>query len=107
MRVTLYQIVPELDNRHLIFRDLKHIRAVCDNKIPADIYKAVYCGELEIKTPEEAFTVFNIARPEGFRGRSMSISDVIECSSSPTSSTFYFCDVIGCPEVEFDKSRAK
>lgn len=107
MKITLYQIVPELDNNYLIFRDLKYIRLACGNKIPAEIYRSVYCGELNIQTPEEAFAVFNITHPAGFRGRSMSVSDVVEFSSASTSSTFYFCDVIGCPEVEFDKSKAK
>lgn len=106
MRITLYQIVPELDDSHLMFRGLKHIKAKCGNRVPAEIYKAAYCGELDIRTPEEAFIVFNDAHPEGFRGRSMSVSDVVEFAS-PGGSTFYFCDVIGCPKVEFDKSKTK
>lgn len=106
MRITLYQIVPELDNSHLIFRGLQQIKAKCGNRIPAEIYKEAYSGELDIRTPEEAFIIFNDMHPEGFQGRSMSVSDVVEFSS-PGGSKFYFCDVIGCPEVGFDKSKAK
>lgn len=106
MKITLYQIVPEPENSHLIFQGLQQIKSKCGNRIPAEIYEAAYCGELDIQTPEEAFIVFNIAHPEGFRGRSMSVSDVVEFSS-PGGSIFYFCDVAGCPKVEFDKSKAK
>ena len=107
MKITVYQIVPELDNDHLTFRGLSFIKTASDNKVPAEIYEAVYSGELEIDSPDDAFVIFNTVFPEGYKGRSMSVSDVVEMAHSSDDSRFYFCDSpCGFPEIEFEKARA-
>lgn len=106
MKVTLYQIVPELDNDHLMFRDLQFIRTASNNQVPAELYERVYYGELEIRNLEDAFYIFNMEHPEGYRGRSMSVSDVVELTDSEAGSEFFFCDTIGFKKIVFDKERA-
>ena len=107
MKITVYQIVPELDNDHLMFRRLNFIKTASGNKVPAEIYEAVYSGELEISSPDDAFVIFNTAFPEGYKGRSMSVSDVVEMAHSSDDSRFYFCDSpCGFPEIEFEKAHA-
>lgn len=106
MKVTLYQMILELDNDHLMFRELEAIKTACDNKVPAELYESVYCGELDIKTPEDVFIVFNVAHPEGFKGSSMSVSDVDEFSYTMHNSAFFYCDSPGgFPEIAFDKKK--
>ena len=107
MKIRLYQIVPELDNDHLMFRGLSFIKTASGNKVPAEIYETVYSGELKIGSLDDAFVIFNTAFPEGYKGRSMSVSDVLEIAHSPDDSRFYFCDSpCGFPEIEFEKTRA-
>lgn len=106
MKITLYQIAPELDNDHLMFRDLRFIKTAGYDKVPAEIYESVYHGDLDIKTPEDAFYVFNMAHPEGYKGRSMSISDVIQFPDSSGGKRFYFCGTVGFQKIEFDDEKA-
>ncbi len=105
VNVILYQIIPELDNDHLMFRDLQFIKNASDNMVPAELYEIAYQGELDINSPEDAYFIFNMELPEGYTGRSMSLSDVIELNSSGNS-RFYFCDTYIFQEIEFDKEKA-
>ena len=82
MNVTLYQIIPELDNDHLMFRNLQAILQASNHQVPAELYETVFSGELEVQDLQDIFTIFNIAHPEGYRGRSMSVSDVVEIPAS-------------------------
>ena len=106
MKITLYQIVPELDNDHLMFRDLQFIKTAGYDKLPAELYELVYHGDLDIKTPEDAFYIFNMAHPNGYKGRSMSISDVIQFSDPSGDKQFYFCNTVGFQKTEFDENKA-
>lgn len=59
-------------------------------------YEVVYEGELEgDNILEQLFNMFNIARPEDYKGRSMSISDVVEIEGK-----YYYCDPIGFKEIK-------
>ena len=61
----------------------------------------VFEGEVECGTLEEVYQMFNLDHPDGYRGRSLSVSDVIEVIGEEKS-TFHFCDSIGFREVDFD-----
>lgn len=104
MKITLYQIIPGPENRHLIFSDLRSIRVASGGHVPAEIYEAVFSGELDIAVSPEIknkpdqeiaeleaiFVRFNISHPEGFCGRSMTMSDVVEVIRSESESRFSF-----------------
>lgn len=105
MNVTLYQIIPELDLDHFIFRDLHTIQSACGGYVPEKIYGIVYDGHLEAGTLEDIYYIFNVRHPNGYRGRSLSISDVVEVHTQGRNSAFYYCDTIGFTEIKFDKSK--
>lgn len=121
MRIILYQIIAEPENRYLIFCDLHSIKEANGGRVPAEIYKAVFSGELDIKVPqnsknnmdqelaglERAYEIFNVSHPAGFQGRSMSTSDVVEIIRPGEESGFFFCDRFGFEEISFDKEKAK
>lgn len=44
----------------------------------SEIYDKVFEGEAECGTLEEVYQMFNRDHPDGYRGRSLSVSDVIE-----------------------------
>lgn len=61
-------------------------------------YKLVYEGEIEVedvnKTLEDLFTIFNIKRPQDFKGHSLSVSDIVELDGK-----YYYCDNVGWTEI--------
>ena len=69
------------------------------NVIDLNDYEVVYDGELDyLEMPnalEELFEIFNIKRPEDFKGRSMSISDIVEIDGKN-----YYCDFVGWKELK-------
>lgn len=96
MEIKVYQINMSLDNKNAIFKRLKRVESV-----DPTIYELVYQGDLDADDLEEIFTLLNIGdKPEGYHGRSLSVSDVVELDSK-----FYYCDAIGFSEVEFDASK--
>ncbi len=67
-------------------------------KLDPTAYDVVFEGEVPCSDLEEVYCMFNIERPEGFTGRSLSVSDLVEVIE-PGKSTFYFCDDIGFKKI--------
>ena len=71
----------------------------CKDQINLDDYKVVYEGELECseisEAVEELFEIFNIRHPEDFKGRSMSVSDIVEVDGEN-----YYCDAAGWKKLK-------
>lgn len=66
------------------------------------IYDKVFDGEVDCQTLEDVYQMFNLNHPEGYRGRSLSVSDVVEVMGDPMHShCFYFCDSIGFKSINF------
>ena len=70
-------------------------------------YVSADCGHVaadsEPEACEELFYRYNMDRPEGYRGRSMSVSDVVILyneNENPTAKTVWFCDSIGFRKLE-------
>lgn len=99
MKVKLFQVAPEKDCHNLMFMNYEFTMA--HGGIREDTYEVVFDGELEVKRLEDIFRIFNIAHPEGFRGRSMSVSDVVWAEGLGA----FFCDSIGFKPVTFDQSK--
>ena len=106
MKIILYQIIPELDSKRLMYNCLECIMKSCGDKFPADIYELVFSGDVEAKSCDDVWTIFNTNLPDGYKGRSMSVSDVLEIVDSDNRSKFFFCDSFGFKEIEFDKKNA-
>ena len=71
----------------------------CKDKINLDDYEVVYEGELECSeisdALEELFEIFNVRHPEDFKGRSMSVSDIVEIEGKN-----YYCDAFGWKKLK-------
>lgn len=105
MKVALYQIIPEFDTDRLMFNNLDYMHAAYGKELPSHLYEQVFCGEVEANYLEIVFAIFNTNFPKDYRGRSMSVSDVLEVMENPQESKFYYCDSVGFKEVEFDKNK--
>lgn len=66
--------------------------------INEDIYEIVFDGEVESSNLEEIYTLFNVRPPKDYRGRSMSVSDVIWVDGLGT----FFCDSLGFKAIPFN-----
>jgi hypothetical protein len=84
-KVRVYQADISAPNK---FMDYKF--TMMHGGIERKYYKTVFNGELPISTPEDAFTILNTSRPEGYTGHSLSVSDIIVFDD-----TTYFVDSFG------------
>ena len=107
MKVSVYQVVPELDQKGILFRDLACAIKAGDGRIPSEIYECIYNGELPVTDPEQVFVICNSKHPEGYRGHSLSVSDVVEIQYDTGESKFFFCDSCGFPVVDFDAIKVQ
>lgn len=68
-------------------------------KATKDAYNRVYSGEVESFEPlEYLWKKFNMAHPDDYRGRSLSVSDVVVLTDENGAKAF-FCDSFGWNEV--------
>ena len=105
MNVAIYQVIPELDNSRMLFSNLDYIKKVHRGIVPAEAYEMVFDGEVHAETTEDIFRIFNTNLPKGYKGRSLSVSDVVEIKHYDSKSEFYFCDTIGFEKIRFKKER--
>lgn len=68
-----------------------------------DNYRMAFEGEVETNDLEELYAKFNLAKPPGYMGHSLSISDVLELYDE-NGSTFHYVDRIGFQQVDFAPS---
>ncbi len=64
-------------------------------------YGIVYDGQLETNDLEAIYTRCNINHPPGYRGHSLSMSDVVELYDS-TGCEYHYCDRFGFQQIEFE-----
>lgn len=107
MKVRIYQIDFERDEKFLCYRNLETVLERCGGIIPAESYNMVFEYEALSDNLERLFFIFNEAHPKGYKARSMSMSDVVEVIDPINGSKFFFCDKIGFKEVPFDASKVK
>ena len=111
MRISIYQIIPELDQNRLLFMPFSHFKKAGYETPPSQIYRRVFHGDIKANTCEEIYRIFNRIDEEdcqyleriGFTGHSLSVSDIIELHGSSGNSRFYFCDTFGFQEIKFQK----
>lgn len=72
------------------------------------IYDKVFAGEVNCFTLEKLYEIFNREHPAGYKGRSMSVSDVVEIVDGTTGkSYFHFCDSFGFQQVSFEPDKTQ
>jgi hypothetical protein len=67
-------------------------------------YQVVYDGEVETNDLEALYTKFNIDHPPGYKGHSLSMSDVLELYDE-NGCAFYYCDTCGFKEISFQEPQ--
>lgn len=101
-RYSIYQVKDEAPNsRYVRFSSYKTVKDMGIDLTP-DMYEKVFEGEIEeaenlAETLENIFIALNVGKkPEGYRGHSLSMSDVIEIYGK-----FYYVDGIGYKQLNF------
>ena len=93
--------VDEEKNPEMPFLNYRDMREFGFNVYPSE-YKMVYEGEIKgesiPKILESLFAIFNISRPNDFKGWSMSVSDVVMLVIDNEYRS-WFCDSFGFKEV--------
>ena len=107
MEIRIYQINSDRDAYGYKFMGMDWVKKHWGEQgVDSEIYDKVYEGTIDGSSLEDVFCTFNFSRPVGFKGHSLSVSDIVEViQSSETEPGFYFCDSIGFQKVEFDTSR--
>lgn len=103
MEIAIYQINMGRDHNRVAFQSLDELeRFQNSSEIESEIYDKVFEGEVSCENLEDIYRMFNIDHPSGYKGRSLSVSDVVEVIGEDGKSTFNFCDSIGFKEISFD-----
>ena len=105
MEISIYQINLERDTDRIAFEGYDHLGLGESGQIDAEIYDKVFEGDVACKNLEDVFQMFNLNHPEGYKGRSLSVSDVVEIHDGDNSE-FYYCDNIGFQKISFDPEYA-
>lgn len=107
MDIRIYQINTDRDTEGHKFMDLDWIRNHRDAPgVDSEIYDKVFEGTVEGNSLEDVFCALNFGTPEGFKGHSLSVSDVVEViQGDGVEPGFYFCDSIGFQKIDFDPAR--
>lgn len=109
MKIKIYQVNSDRDTKRVIFMDFHHTAKIQgSSEINSSIYDCVFEGNVDCKNLEDVFTKFNTNYPDGYRARSLSVSDVVEVvESDDVKSGFYFCNNYGFKQISFDSNKAE
>lgn len=101
MKLKIYQINENADEKNLKFKSLSELRKEQGrNEIDSGIYTRVFTGYVDEENLEDVFTRFNTEYHPLFRGHSMSVSDI-----AVTEDGAFYCDDSGFKKIEFDENK--
>ena len=107
MNINIYQIDTSRDRKRICFFGLDEIKELTgEDTLNCGIYDKIFSGDVDCNDLEAVYRMFNTDHPEGYTGRSLSVSDVVEITDSDKKG-FYFCDNIGFQKINFDSSLCK
>ena len=103
MKLRIYQINSDRDEHRMMFLSHDRLeRFQGSPEVDSKIYDKVYDKEVGCSNLEEVYTMLNINHPSDYRGRSLSVSDVVEVyESDAVPQGFYLCDSFGFKQVAF------
>ena len=104
IKIKLYQMRRSLECEMFIFKDSCVVRQA-HNGIPSELYECVFSGLLAVSAPEEVYYIFNSDFPKGYKGRSMSVSDIVAFEYKDGRTIFYYCDPFGFSVVKFSDDK--
>ena len=83
MKINIYQINHERDDKRLMFFGLDEVQKLTGSKmVKAEIYDKIFSGDVDCHSLEDVYRKFNEEHPAGYKGRSLSVSDVVEIVES-------------------------
>ena len=84
MKIKIYQINSERDADRVMFQAYDYLEKLQGTTgINSGIYDCVFEGEVDCITLDDVYAKFNIDSPNGYGGRSLSVSDVVEIVEAP------------------------
>lgn len=109
MNVRIYQINMKRDANNVAFMNYESLpKFQGSSEIDSSLYDKVFEGEVNCFTLEKLYEIFNLKHPAGYKGRSMSVSDVVEIIDGNTGkSYFHFCDSFGFQKVDFEPEKTQ
>ena len=109
MNVRIYQINMKRDANNVAFMNYESLpKFQGSSEIDSSLYDKVFEGEVNCFTLEKLYEIFNLEHPAGYKGRSMSVSDVVEIIDGNTGkSYFHFCDSFGFQKVDFEPEKTQ
>lgn len=104
MNIKIYQVNMDRDEDRVAFMSLDSLaRFQMTANVNSTIYDKVFEGEVDCNGLEDVYRMFNLEHPDGYRGRSLSVSDIVEVSEgNDLEPGYYFCDSIGFQKVDFE-----
>lgn len=108
MNIRIYQINMDRDLNQVVFCSHDELEKYQGSQeIDSTIYDKVYEGAVEASTLEDVYRIFNLQHPPEYRGRSLSVSDIVEVVDGGTAEPgFHYCDSIGFRKVDFQPQQA-
>ena len=102
MKINIFQIDGEKDKHGVMYQNLDAIEGFQGTKdIQSEIYDKVFDGDVDCNTLEGVYTMFNTDHPQGYVGRSLSVSDIVQVwDGGEEEAGFYFCDSFGFKKVK-------
>lgn len=97
--IRIYQINLDRDTNRAAFMNSGRLKAR-NKKIDFASYDLVYEGNPGCTDLEDIYLTFNMIRPEDYRGRSLSVSDIVELVGNDEECGFYFCDSLGWKKLK-------
>lgn len=99
MKYSIYQVKEDkmCDFGFWGFDEVEKINGV--GSIVKDNYDEVYAFDMESSvepTLDDFYEIFNLRRPDDFKGHSLSVSDVIRCDDK-----YFYCDSFGWKELDW------
>ena len=100
MKYTIMQIK---DLKTCAYLFMPYAFAIKNDLLSVDDYEDVYSSDMPLDKDEtiehfldSVFTIFNIHRPEDFKGHSMSVSDLIKLEDG----RIFYCDSCGWEQIQ-------
>ncbi len=103
MKIALYQINLGRGRNQIYFSYDRIAQRF--NDLDYSAYDLTFSGEVNAEDLEEVFAIFNRRHPAGFKGRSMSVSDVVGVVENGRM-VYYFCDRVGFRQICFNAVEA-
>lgn len=92
--VTILQINNKVENAHYkMFSSLSMLERL-GLQFNKNDYKVVFKGTMEVDDAEDVYMRLQFAKPEGYKGHSLSVSDIVYMDGK-----YMFCDSFGFVDV--------